>query len=287
MDRKALEAHIRHIVNGIPVNDQGKPSTMGNVIKEGRTFGRCRAMSVITYKELLKPENKVEGLSLTVVEADGLKEDHAWLLAHHPNTGFLIIDATAGQYLFKKPSFFQSIPFIRNLFSHDPEPYKDIFIGTSQELRQLADPKHGKYSAKDDLYDWWSPSVRFFEDRSAGEGAGPATVYANPDEIVTVWSKYEYPIHLGEMEGASHIGRYAAQLEAAGIPWEKRVYDALEGEVIPFPLRWEEPPSMDDILKEVVLHRHLLSAGLANLQELAESVRNRAKGNDPIRWEHG
>lgn len=143
-----------HIYEQIRARIQKLP--MWTDITAGETGMHCKDFTAKAYDAI----EDIDGLSiLTVRNASHGK--HTYLLAHHPEAGFFIIDPTAGQVLGIKG-----------------KPYNDIFVGKYDELVEVA--------KEHNIFNWhynWTPAV-YAQDEYR-------EVYYN-STMAALWEKYPY-----------------------------------------------------------------------------------------------
>jgi hypothetical protein len=183
MNRQELETHIRDIIKYMPLWER---------ISKGDVDDMCRDFCIRIYNEFSKPDKHIEEMKFAIVETDGPYIDHAWLLVHHPEAGFLIVDPTAGQYIGKRED--------------SGKPYRDVFIGTSDELEKLCHHKDSEYTNRWLKYAYWSPSAALYKP------------YCKEEDI-PLWSSYEFPVNSEHVNSIQQMGRWAARMEEAGADW--------------------------------------------------------------------
>ncbi len=104
-----IHEQIRERVKAVPY--------LWRKITTGGTEGRCKIYSTIINRRICD----LPGLSTLQVYNKKQFEDHSWIIAHHPDTGYFMICPTAGQYL-----------------SNAREEFNDAFIGKMADLVPLA-----------------------------------------------------------------------------------------------------------------------------------------------------
>ena len=127
--------------------------------------------------------------------------DHAWLLYHHPDIGFGMIDPTAGQFL-ENSSQTKS----------EYKQYKDVFIGTREELGILA----LEYGIQNWQQEYWTPAMLV---QNIALGANPQLFDSVFREI---WDKHPLTIDRTLLGSSTErMARLAARYEEAGLDWRE------------------------------------------------------------------
>ncbi len=204
---------------------------MWTAIREGKTLQKCKKFSMELFDELQKPENHVEGLSAVVVLNQLGISDHAWLIVHHPDAGYLMADPTIGQFIVNK----------------DGSHYKDMFIGNYHELEKMMDSGAYEFVVKrHNVPTVWSPVTEVLK-----ESAEKPDTY-NSATDPELWNRYEFPVSTATTEGAEFYGIWAARMEENGVNWKKMLTDYWHADTWPDP----EKPKQVEFYKAIIDSRN-------------------------------
>lgn len=187
---------------------------------------KCRLLSASLYDYLQQPEHRIDGLSLAVVDASGYAADHAWLIAFHEDAGFFMVDPTASQFICRKGS------------KGWDRPYRDVFIGTYEELENML-VKSQEWETTQNFYTLWPPSMTLMPHPKDSQ-----KLLHSPEEVAKLWKRYPYPLEAEILKDDALLGRWAARMEEIGADW----YEALTS------LRGQHPDERPD-------HQTLMQTG--------------------------
>lgn len=180
-------------------------SSSGAEIAEGRHLAACRVFSKNIYRALQDPANRIEGLSVAVVNNLLPSPDHAWLIAHHPSVGYFMIDPSIGQMC----------------EGRNGRLLKEAFIGTHEELYQRI--QSGEYRPRlpvSYMAYVWSPAVSYQPETTGGK------FLVRLEDEETIWAHCPYPRAIFKNTNQTPLDKPSlANAEIYGI-WAARMVDA-------------------------------------------------------------